>query len=379
MQTLQNSLGRDRRIPYRLAIKGLCAAVLVMLPIVDTYAADSDFDGITDAIEDESCTTPLAPTETVYTANPGFEAGVAGFTSDNDFYGDCSIDDNQWPNTFSLPAPGFTAERCNQNWSGSPHDGERFAIFDFPAEDIRQVFWRQTVAVEPTATYAFSSFFINVLELDDGMGAAIPVFELAVIDDASGSESVLGRSDELIDLSRHSNGWQEASFGFETAANASSVTLEIRARSSGDNGNDAGMDTIRLRRLVCDHDADGTPDSEDTDSDDDGISDAVEGNADSDGDGLADRVDTDSDNDGIPDGEDAQPTATQGSSGASESMADRQVETGLSGYAGCSISGASSQGLTLPLIFALSIALARGRRARVSVHPARANTASRVG
>jgi hypothetical protein len=50
-----------------------------------------------------------------------------------------------------------------------------------------------------------------------------------------------------------------------------------------------------------DLDGDGIADYLDTDSDNDGIPDVIEGNVDSDGDGVPDFKDTDSDNDGIPD------------------------------------------------------------------------------
>jgi hypothetical protein len=52
---------------------------------------------------------------------------------------------------------------------------------------------------------------------------------------------------------------------------------------------------------TSDLDGDGVPDYLDTDTDDDGIPDLVEGSGDSDGDGMPDFTDTDSDNDGIPD------------------------------------------------------------------------------
>ncbi|MBN1874474.1 MAG: right-handed parallel beta-helix repeat-containing protein [Anaerolineae bacterium] len=58
-------------------------------------------------------------------------------------------------------------------------------------------------------------------------------------------------------------------------------------------------------KYPADTDGDGIPDYLDTDSDNDGISDAIEGSGDTDGDGVPDYLDTDSDNDGIEDWEEA--------------------------------------------------------------------------
>jgi hypothetical protein len=63
------------------------------------------------------------------------------------------------------------------------------------------------------------------------------------------------------------------------------------------------LDAVAYSFIACtpDFDMDGIPDGVDLDSDNDGISDVVEGIGDTDGDGQADNVDLDSDNDGIPD------------------------------------------------------------------------------
>lgn len=55
------------------------------------------------------------------------------------------------------------------------------------------------------------------------------------------------------------------------------------------------------KNTPTDTDNDGIIDALDTDSDNDGINDSIEGNTDSDGDGIPDFQDTDSDNDTIPD------------------------------------------------------------------------------
>ncbi|MFZ9755243.1 MAG: gliding motility-associated C-terminal domain-containing protein, partial [Bacteroidia bacterium] len=65
-----------------------------------------------------------------------------------------------------------------------------------------------------------------------------------------------------------------------------------------DSDNDGIDDSIEG---TTDTDGDGTGDWRDTDSDNDGIDDSIEGTTDTDGDGTGDWRDTDSDNDGIDD------------------------------------------------------------------------------
>ncbi len=74
--------------------------------------------------------------------------------------------------------------------------------------------------------------------------------------------------------------------------------------SDGINTNDTDSDGDGIPDIVegtADTDGDGTPDNLDTDSDGDGIDDSVEGPVDSDEDGIGNFRDTDSDGDGIPD------------------------------------------------------------------------------
>ena len=65
-----------------------------------------------------------------------------------------------------------------------------------------------------------------------------------------------------------------------------------------DSDNDGILDSVEGS---ADTDADGIPDYRDSDSDNDGIPDAIEGRVDPDGDGLPNSIDTDSDGDGISD------------------------------------------------------------------------------
>jgi len=65
-------------------------------------------------------------------------------------------------------------------------------------------------------------------------------------------------------------------------------------------GNVSNVATVTVD-VLTDNDADGIPDTDDIDDDNDGIPDLIEGTADTDGDGIPDSFDLDSDNDGLTD------------------------------------------------------------------------------
>ncbi|MBK7759643.1 MAG: OmpA family protein [Deltaproteobacteria bacterium] len=76
------------------------------------------------------------------------------------------------------------------------------------------------------------------------------------------------------------------------------------APDGGDSDGDGILDEEEWsRRGLRDFDGDGYVNFCDEDSDDDGVTDEIEGDEDSDGDGFPDYIDTDSDNDGTPDGD----------------------------------------------------------------------------
>jgi len=97
--------------------------------------------------------------------------------------------------------------------------------------------------------------------------------------------------------------WVEFGDKFTPTATQTIVTIRVINKQNIDgNGNDIGIDNIFLSRLECDFDRDGIPNSEDLDSDNDGIYDIVENGAaslDTDGDG---RVDGGVDANGSPTG-----------------------------------------------------------------------------
>lgn len=85
--------------------------------------------------------------------------------------------------------------------------------------------------------------------------------------------------------------------------NYSSTTgSKTGAKSSSIGGAYASTSSVNQSPLICgDADGDNIPDYLDSDSDNDGLNDAVEGKGDPDNDGMPNFIDRDSDNDGIPD------------------------------------------------------------------------------
>ncbi|MEM6801060.1 MAG: PA14 domain-containing protein [Bacteroidota bacterium] len=231
----------------------------------DICDLDDDNDAILDSDECQFGTN--------LTANPGFELGNTGFTSDNTYFGDCTGGGSQAPNSYSVLSGD--ANSCNSGWAGTATEGSSFAIFDFPSTNIQQNFWCQTVAVSPLTEYFFSAEFINVLVIHDQVD---PVMGFYITDNSTGIEYFLGSSADQVSLTENS-GWQEAGFSFITSSTATNYTVCLRNISYGYSGNDMGMDNIRLRSLDfnTDTDGDGTSNYQDLDSDNDGCWDALEG------------------------------------------------------------------------------------------------------
>jgi outer membrane protein OmpA-like peptidoglycan-associated protein len=134
------------------------------------------------------------------------------------------------------------------------------------------------------------------------------------------------------------------------------------------NASDADMDGIfDDTEGTSDTDGDGIPNFQDTDSDNDGILDAVEAGAiidnpvDTDGDGMRDYVDTDSDNDGIND--ELEGTTDLNNNGVPDYIdVQGQLETAVRGI------GGGSSGVWF-LLFLAGVALVRYRRAATAAVP----------
>jgi|GEM_PF-910084 len=98
--------------------------------------------------------------------------------------------------------------------------------------------------------------------------------------------------------------------------------IDARSDSDQDGLDDAADGDQQLRGSNTDSDGDGVPDSRDSDDDNDGLADVLEGEGDADGDGIPNRLDRDSDNDGLSDHFEAGAPAPRGQDSDKDGLDD---------------------------------------------------------
>jgi len=141
------------------------------------------------------------------------------------------------------------------------------------AASLNQAIYRiSNLAVIVGRNYRFR---IDMAGLADGL-TDIPSLQLTIRD--AGNNSVLATANSNSIGMANDDVWRRLSMEF--VATSTAVTLEIvNLQGNGGNGNDVGLDNIVFTPYSCDVDADGIPNSLDTDSDGDGCPDAAEGTA----------------------------------------------------------------------------------------------------
>jgi len=234
--------------------------------IGDLVFVDSDANGAYDAAVDQLM--PDGLEVELYDANTN--TLIASTTTSNGTY----LFDRLSAGDFYVSIPGswFGASGVLSNWSVSPSGA---ASNDDENHDIDH---NGTVLGD----IATNGIVTDVITLS----AAVPAPGSAPV----GDEPLGDNSLPIID--------------FRTNDSFSNLTIDIGLKE-GDADGDGISDfeefgSSDLLSLI-DTDGDGTPNYVDVDSDDDGITDAIETNADADGDGFANHLDLDADNDGIPD------------------------------------------------------------------------------
>ncbi|WP_036153760.1 Ig-like domain-containing protein [Maribacter forsetii] len=271
---------------------------------------DDDNDGIPDDIENLSC---AVFSEDFGTGSyPGGEL-PAGYTTYN-YRGDIAAYAN-FPN--ALEDGDYTiANFANQpegSWQANLGDhttGSGYMMVvnaSFTPGD----FYNRTVTLLPDATYKFTAWLVNANSEGnetfcngESGGYILPNVKYEIRDLDNGGAVIA--SFDTGDIPRTGE-WQNYNFEFNTGT-ATNIEVVLINNNTGGCGNDLALDDISLvpislsgGAVACDFDGDGIPNSQDLDSDNDGIYDIIEaGGTDADNNGVADNLD-DLDNDGLVD------------------------------------------------------------------------------
>ena len=308
--------------------------------ILNTVDTDDDNDGIPDSIEDGFCTsgslTPTfvleedfgfgTPTRSRYTEGLGltYNPILPQDTSTNGEY-------NVATSTHYRTDVGFDATFLATDLIGDVDaDGRtdgRYLAINMKSQFFldQPVFVADNLPVTPGVEYNFS---MSIASLNNNLGELPANLTIEVVDQSTG---VALFSEDSGIIANGTDVWNTVQDTFIPAAGVNVVTIRVINRQGAvGNGNDIGIDNIFLFTNACDLDRDGIPNSEDLDSDNDGVYDIVEtGNAASDSnndgrfdgainpsggsttvtasisnfdsDGVPDFLDIDSDGDGIID------------------------------------------------------------------------------
>jgi len=150
----------------------------------------------------------------------------------------------------------------------------------------KPVFVAKDLPVTTGLTYNFS---MSIASLNNEVSEKPANLTIEVVDQATGVPIF---SEDSGEIANGTDKWILVQNTFIAAPGVNVVTIRVINKQGVDgNGNDIGIDNVFLSTKACDFDRDGIPNSEDLDSDNDGIYDIVEaGNAafDTDNDGRFD-------------------------------------------------------------------------------------------
>ncbi|UZO81138.1 T9SS type B sorting domain-containing protein [Aquimarina sp. ERC-38] len=314
----------------------------------DTTDQDKDNDGIPNLEEDSYCNGGIGSTTPIFILEEDF--GFGGPTRSRYAVPDLTYNPglpldggngeyNVATSTFLLTALGGTVQTflstdLNRNVDANGDVNGRYMAINMNTAFFanKPIFEVRDLPVTPGLTYDFS---MAIASLHNDPGVVRPDLTIEVVDQATNTvlfDSNSGPIPNGTDM------WIPVTGNFIAPAGTTVVAIRVTSRQTMTGfGNDVGIDNIFLSTSACDFDRDGIPNSEDLDSDNDGIYDIVEtGNAgadtngdgrfdgainatgsgtitpnliDTDGDGTNDNyLDIDSDNDGIVDNIEGQTT-----------------------------------------------------------------------
>lgn len=268
--------------------------------VADLRDRDSDNDGIDDALE--------AQVSTVDTDNDGivdtFDVDSTGGTDANGdgvddavaAVGSLDTDADGTPDVRDIDSDGDgVADILESGGSDSNDDGRIDTPVDANGDGVDDT----AAARDPSTVDADGDGVSDAVDADsDGDGIPDALEGNGLIDtDGDGV-------DDTRDLDSDNDGLADAlespASGMDSDNDGIDDTFDVDV-TGGTDANDDGIDDAVAAAGLVDSDNDGIADAIDTDSDADGLPDALEGGGDTDGDGIANALDGDSDNDGIPD------------------------------------------------------------------------------
>ncbi|UAJ14026.1 tandem-95 repeat protein [Aquirufa lenticrescens] len=283
--------------------------------IPDYRDTDSDNDGILDSVEDAGCTgtAPCTPTDTDGDGIPNYKDLDSDGDNKSDLSeGETDYDGDTIPNYLD---PDSDGDGINDNVdqcpllpgivgnNGCPLDTDADGIYDINDLDDDNdgiIDSAEAAACSPSAPDCDTD--------GDGIPNRLdPDSDNDGISDVRESNGTDVDGDGKVDGGVDADGVPSSTNGGLTPPNTDGTTLPdpYDTDSDGDGISDA-LEKGPNGNAPVDTDGDGIPDYRDTDSDNDGIPDSVERGTgaailDTDGDGIPDFRDTDSDNDGITD------------------------------------------------------------------------------
>ncbi|APG64218.1 hypothetical protein LPB136_02030 [Tenacibaculum todarodis] len=268
----------------------------------DTCDLDDDNDGILDTDENASCgitnsillsqdfgnaanATPSSSV-TLASLNPGITTAY-GYDALSNPYAGNDLDDDFYSVFNNIPESAIWAATGSAVWQdiGDHTDGGSLAttgrMLMVNAGNTLDAIYQQNLTGVGTGALIDVSFWILNLDVDkpSNAGRGLPNVQIELWQNGA----ILGTAINTGDVQRETKGDTNAWKKFETttpivALDNSNITFIIRNNVSNTNGNDLAIDDILVTQ-ACDTDGDGTPNYQDTDSDNDGCPDALEANA----------------------------------------------------------------------------------------------------
>ncbi len=278
--------------------------------IINKDDLDDDNDGIPDSEEDVDCIIFIENFE--FGNYPG--PPLSG-TSGTDFTYNADPAGSVYPNGLQDGeyVIATSTNEANGDWpviyDHTTENGTGYA-YVVNADLTPSEFYRNEVLVDPNTNHTLSSWITNANDINNQNGCnsccgtfVLPDVTIEIRDKVSGT--VIASYDTgTIPISTVNSTWQNYLLDFNSGS-FSSIEIIFINNGPGGCGNDLALDDITLYQepsiTTCDSDGDGIPNSQDLDSDNDGIFDILEaGGIDANNDGLADNY-SDSDGDGLHD------------------------------------------------------------------------------